>query len=229
MCLAIRGSTGGGRGRPLNTTVEQDARASWRANGIGRVKRVFCIRNSIDFPFGRACGGSRAYVLGEVSTEETAQWLDDVISVPPTIMGGIAGGEDILAVRNYESSYLGLVSVAIDSKGSLVKSAVTNAVAADVRDAILEFLKSLRFNPAISRRSAVSSRLFILFMRQDSKAFSDDSSWPWGGPWVVDGSDVGSGFEYLPLGSDWYPDLFTWTTDPKSGGQARKWNPGWGP
>lgn len=112
-----------------------------------------------------------------------------------------------------------------------MESTVIDVGSDELRDKLLTFLKSLRFTPAIRNGTPASSRLFILFLGEDLKTFSEDSSWPWDLAWVaeavkrnssnetvpvvaelefeprIDDSGKNSGLEYLPLGSDWCGNL----------------------
>jgi hypothetical protein len=193
------------------------------------------------------------FSLKPVDAREPLQWseTDEIIDVPPTIMGGSAGEQVIRSDIIDPNQYLGLILVTIDTQGAVKESRIVNAASDALREGMQVFLKSLRFNPPMRSSHASTSPLFILLVRQDSKVFTDDTSLPWEAPWVADavrnvasgdvvpaltelafdvrssGVDSGSGLEYFPLGSDWCPGLFTWTTDPMSGKQTRKWDPGW--
>lgn len=192
------------------------------------------------------------WALPELPRDSPAVWFEsEPISVPPTIMGGTVEGQNIVGDRQYPNPYLGVASVAIDAGGAVTRSVVMKAVSIDLRDKLSAFVKSLRFNPAIHNGGFRPAQIYLIFVRRDSPAFSDRSTWIWENPWIInaaipiadrepvpvvtelafeprsDNSDGRSGFEYFPLGSDWCPDLFTWAESPESGRLVRRWNPGW--
>ncbi len=96
--------------------------------------------------------------------------IDEAISVPPTIGGGLYL-EGSFTLPASLKQYLGLVLVNIDGQGSITKSTVVNVLDGETPDELLSLVKSLPFSPAIRKSHAVPSSLFILCVRQDSKAF----------------------------------------------------------
>lgn len=175
--------------------------------------------------------------------------MDDIISVPPMIMGGYAGGDDILSRPNYATPYLGLVSVSLNAQGSRLKTDVMEAASQELGVRMVTFIQGLSFDPAIRAKTAVPSRFLILFVTQGFPSFDDPATWPWDEPWVIealktseykgalpvvaelafhfqDGSSGSEpGLEYASTGSDWCGMLFKWIADPISHRQVRKWEP----